>query len=175
MSSLYSNKINLKWKALSRASYHMKMEDKFTSKKARRARYNLRNINLKMGVLSKAAYHWRKRMVASTELRQKKRIIYGDWLQEFYKLSAEVRLMIWKNIIPPGETNDPLQMPSLIIAFRAEKSRIMYQEVLEVYFKVTTLDPYLQLFPGGRGGDFLQWLKRGYSTQGFRSLKLRFS
>jgi hypothetical protein len=163
-------------KNLSKAADYLETEQMFASaRKTRRARYNLRKINLKMEVLSKAAYHWRKRIVASTELKQKKRIIYGGWLQEFYKLSAEVRLMIWNNIIAPGGTNDPLQMPSLIIAFRVEKSRIMYQEVLEVYFKMTTLDLYLELFPGGRGCDFLQWLKRGYSTQRFQSLKLRFS
>jgi hypothetical protein len=39
-------------------------------------------------------------------------------------------------------------MPILIIVFRAEKSRIMYQEVLEVYFKMTTLDLCPELFPG---------------------------
>jgi hypothetical protein len=65
-------------------------------------------------------------------------------------------------------------MPSLIIPFRPEKLIIMHEEVLAVYFKMTTLDLYPELFPGGRGGDFLQWLKRGYSTERFRSLNLRF-
>jgi hypothetical protein len=135
MSSLYSNKINRRLKALSRASHHIEMKHKPVSKKAqpalyilreihrkmkklskaadylevkqmfasprktRRARENLRKINLKIKVPSKAAYHWRKQVVAWTKLQRQKKIIYRGWLQEFYKLCAEIRVMTWKDII----------------------------------------------------------------------------
>jgi hypothetical protein len=207
ISSSSSNKVNLKSKALSRASLYMKMEHKFTSgksrralfilrkihrkmkrlskaanslevkqmfasaRKTRRARYYLRKISLKMEVLSKAAYRWRKHLVASAKLQRPKKIIYGDWRQEFYKLPAELRVMIWNEILLPGETNDPMQMPNLVTAFRSEKEHIMYGEVLEIYFKVTTLDVELQQFTGG----LLQRLNTGYATQRFYSSNLKLT
>jgi hypothetical protein len=206
MSSFYSNKINRKSKALSRASYHMETEHKFTSRKARRAlyillkihlkmkklskvadylvakqmlasprktrraRYNLRKINLKRELLSKAASFLRKPIVTSTKL-EKQKIIYGDWLEEFYKLPPEVRVMIWKDILLPGESNHPLHMPSLVIVFRAEKEHIIYGEILEVYFKVTTLDLHLEQFTG----EVLQWLNAGHATQRYQSFNLRLT
>ena len=114
-------------------------------------------------------------MVAPLEGKQKT-IVGGDWLDRFYKLPAELRLMIWNYLILPGETSVPWEMPDVVEAFRAEKKHILYQEVLEVYFKVKTLDldADLTLFPF-EDGDFLEWLKRGYFTQRFRSLNLRLS
>ena len=107
----------------------------------------LQQNQLKRELLSKASRFWRKQIVASNKSRKQK-IIYGDWLQEFYKLPPELRVMIWKNILFPGDTNSPQHMPSLVVAFRAEKGYIMYGEVLEVYFKVTTLDLHLEQFNG---------------------------
>jgi hypothetical protein len=162
-------KIHQEMKKLSKAADYLETEQMFASaRKTRRVRYNLRKINLKMEVLSKAAYRWRKQMAASTKLQRQKKIIYGYWLQEFYKLPAEVRVMIWKDILLPGETNDPLEMPSLVIAFRAEKEHIMYGEVLEIYFKVTTLNVELQQFTD----ELLQRLNTGYAIQRFQSSNL---
>jgi hypothetical protein len=158
-------------KKLSKVADYLEAKQMIASpSKTRRARYNLRKINLRRALLSKASCFWRKKLVSSTKLGKRK-IIYGDWLQGLYKLPPEVRIMIWKKILLPGETNQPQRMPSLVKAFRAEKEHIMYGEILEVYFKVTTLDLHLEDFTG----EVLQWLNTGYATQRYQSFNLRLT
>jgi hypothetical protein len=160
---------------LSKAAGFLEMEPMFTSRrKTRRARPTLQKINLKMKKLPRAAYYWRRQMLPARKSPSQKEIGGGDWLGRFYKLSAEVRIMIWNNIIFLAKINNPQEMPDIVQAFRAEKKNILYQEVLEVHFKVTTLNIYDGNFTLP-SGNILQRLKRGYSTQRFQSLNLILS